>query len=52
MELGTEDPDQVSEIRREVLRSLLAAGVDILGFTNEVSRLEEVFLSLTEGVAS
>lgn len=52
VELGTEDPDQASEIRREVLRSLLAAGVDIVAFTNETSRLEEVFLSLTEGVAS
>lgn len=52
VELGSEDSHQVSEIRREVLRSLLAAGVDILAFTNEASRLEEVFLSLTEGVAS
>ncbi len=52
VELGTEDPDQTLEIRRELLRSLLAAGVDIVAFTNEASRLEEVFLSLTEGVAS
>ncbi len=52
VELGSEDADQVSEIRRDVLRSLLAAGVDILAVTNEASRLEEVFLSLTEGVAS
>ena len=52
VELGTEDPHQASEIRREVLRSLLEAGVDIFAFTDQASRLEEVFLRLTEGVAS
>ena len=52
VELRTEDPDQASAIRRAVLRSLVDARIDVLAFTNRASRLEEVFLSLTEGVAS
>ncbi|MDH5503433.1 MAG: ABC transporter ATP-binding protein, partial [Acidimicrobiia bacterium] len=52
VELGTEDPEQASAIRREILQSLVDARIDVLGFTNRVSRLEEVFLSLTQGVAS
>lgn len=52
VELGTEDPEQASAIRREILQSLVDARIDVLGFTNRASRLEEVFLSLTQGVAS
>lgn len=48
LELDGEDPLAAEEARKWVLTSLLAADVDVLGFTNERTRLEAVFLELTE----
>lgn len=48
LELEGEDPRLAEEARKRVLSGLLDAGIDILDFTNERTRLEEVFLELTE----
>lgn len=48
LELGGEDPLIAAEARKWILTSLLQADVDVLDFTNERTRLEAVFLELTE----
>lgn len=52
LELNTDDPARSAELRRQILGTLLSAGLDITAFTNEANRLEEVFLNLTQQISS